>query len=164
MRAAALHGASQWAGFCLREWVANMVSTEMDAGNEKPRAGAGAGSLIESGLFDYAPARPAPVGPVISTSASSEAAVEAGLGDRGAAVVWRCSMGRDKHATFAAVKPRLLDARMGVPQCSGKACRGSMVAVESDAAKVWRGRHGVPGCAVFAAGSDVIAAAVPCRD
>ena len=60
--------------------------------------------------------------------------MEAGLGDRGAAVVWRCSMGRDKHAAFAAVKRRLFDARMGMPQCSGNACRGSMVAVESDAA------------------------------
>ena len=49
--AAAVRVASRWV--CLDGVVAemDMVSTEMDAGNEKPRAGAGAGSLIESGFF-----------------------------------------------------------------------------------------------------------------
>jgi hypothetical protein len=92
MQAGAVREASPVVCFFRVSVVLNMVSDEIEAGNEKPRAGAGAGSLFESGIFCYAPARPAPVGSVISTSTSSEAAAEAGLGDRWLAVVWRCNM------------------------------------------------------------------------
>jgi hypothetical protein len=51
MHAAAVRMASRAVCFCVAVSVVNMVSVEMDAGNEKPRTGAGAGSLIESGLF-----------------------------------------------------------------------------------------------------------------
>ncbi|WP_156775311.1 hypothetical protein [Stenotrophomonas nitritireducens] len=81
--------------------VEYMVSDEIEAGNEKPRAGAGAGSLFESGIFCYAPARPAPVGSVISTSTSSDAAARAGVEDKLAVVLWRCSISRDNHRRHA---------------------------------------------------------------
>ncbi|MCA7023185.1 MULTISPECIES: hypothetical protein [Stenotrophomonas] len=103
MHAAAARMASRVLCLCVAVSVVNMVSVEMDAGNEKPRTGVGAGSLIESGFFCYAPARPAPVGSVISTSTSSDAAAVAGV-RVGLAVVWRCSMARDNHATFRVVK------------------------------------------------------------
>jgi len=51
MHAAAVRMASRAVCFCVAVSVVNMVSVEMDAGNEKPRTGAGAGSLIESGFF-----------------------------------------------------------------------------------------------------------------
>ena len=51
MHAAAARMASRVLCLCVAVSVVNMVSVEMDAGNEKPRAGAGAGSLIESGFF-----------------------------------------------------------------------------------------------------------------
>ena len=74
--------------------VVDMVSDEIEAGNEKPRTGGGAGSLVEVWqFFFYAPARPALVGPVISTSTRIDATALAGLACRCRAVVWRCSMG-----------------------------------------------------------------------
>lgn len=51
MHAAAVRMASRAVCFCVAISVMDMVSVEMDAGNEKPRTGAGAGSLIESGFF-----------------------------------------------------------------------------------------------------------------
>ena len=97
MQVAALRQAAL--AVCLLEvsGVGYMVSDEIEAGNEKPRAGAGAGSLFESGIFCYAPARPAPVGSVISTSTSSDAAALARVEVVLAVVLWRCSIGRDNH-------------------------------------------------------------------
>ena len=51
MHAAAARMASRVLCLCVAVSVVNMVSVEMDAGNEKPRTGVGAGSLIESGFF-----------------------------------------------------------------------------------------------------------------
>ncbi|MCD9088079.1 hypothetical protein [Stenotrophomonas sp. SY1] len=49
--AVAVRLVSQAVCFCLAVSVVNMVSDEIEAGNEKPRTGVGAGSFIESGCF-----------------------------------------------------------------------------------------------------------------
>ena len=51
MQADAAHGAVQAVCLCMVESVGYMVSDEIEAGNEKPRTGVGAGFLIESGFF-----------------------------------------------------------------------------------------------------------------
>ena len=51
MHAAAARMAARVLCLCVAVSVVNMVSVEMDAGNEKPRTGVGAGFLIESGFF-----------------------------------------------------------------------------------------------------------------
>lgn len=127
MHAIAAPGAQQRVYLGEGAWFGYMVSSEMDAGNEKPRTGAGAGFLIESGSFCYAPARPAPVGSVISTSTSSDAAAEPGVGDRWAVALWRCSMGRDNHPLHAAVNACRCDRH----EKHRKPCPSCMVAIET---------------------------------
>ncbi|WP_449467654.1 hypothetical protein [Stenotrophomonas humi] len=51
MHAEAVHLASHAVCSGLAVSVENMVSDEIEAGNEKPRTGVGAGSFIESGFF-----------------------------------------------------------------------------------------------------------------
>ena len=51
MQADAAHGALQAVCLCMVESVGYMVSDEIEAGNEKPRTGVGAGSLVESGCL-----------------------------------------------------------------------------------------------------------------